>query len=186
MNIIDVKAESMMQSHKQYSEKLILTDSVAANAGQQLAAIDISSLGHFMCEFITGHFSTLRSITDGSGTTHIIDDGVNHLALKLVDGQGNRNLFSDFIPADLLLSPSRVKDALAENNYTDVLYTSTTIAKVADRSDNLFMPFRFPYIFATNSRIMVYASNNSNTACSYTIVFHGYRIIDDKHISVNK
>jgi|WetSurMetagenome_2_1015567.scaffolds.fasta_scaffold06083_13 hypothetical protein len=171
----------------QYADKILIEDTVPANS-EKLGKASISSLGHFLSLFITGHFSCSTEVTDLISNKSIIDDGVCHLRGQLVDGTGNRKLFSDYIPLDMFLSPGRVKSITNVNNYKTVLdgSNSTVIATVADKSDNLFLPMEFKYIFAINTDILFYVKNDSNTPVSYAITFHGFRLMDKKTTVVHK
>ena len=171
----------------QYADKILIEDTVPANT-EKLGKASISSLGHFLSLFITGHFTCSKSITDSISNVSIIDDGISHLRGQLVDGTGNRKLFSDYIPLDMFLSPGRIKSSTNVNNYTTVLDGSTTavIATVADKSDSLFLPMEFKYIFAINTEILFYVKNDSNTPVSYAITFHGFRLMDKKTTIVHK
>lgn len=142
----------------QYSEKLLLSDTVPAQS-QQMGQINVSSLGDFFCLYITGHFTTLKDVIEVAVT----DSGVCYLRGKLIDASNQRNLFNDYIPLDLFLTPGRVISGLA-----------TAPSPMPD-SNNLFYPQPFQYMFTVNSQIMFDVKNDSNYANSYEIVFHGVR-----------
>lgn len=141
----------------QYSEKLLLTDTVPAG-GQQMGQVNISSLGDFFCLYMTGHFTTLAS-----PAAAIVDTGVNYLRGKMIDASNQRPLFNDYVPLDLFLSPGRVKSALSTTVLTD------------PASNQLFYPQPFQYQFTVNSQILFDVKNDSDEANTYEIVFHGVR-----------
>lgn len=141
----------------QYSEKLLLEDTVPASSSK-LGKVNISSLGHFYNVYITGHFETLKDVEG------ITDDGVDHLRGKIVDGSNQRPLFNDYVPLDLFLTPGRVKSSLSTGVATDPV------------SNSLFYPQVFQYMFTVNSEILFDVKNDSNTAVSYAILFHGIRL----------
>lgn len=147
-----------IQNH-QYSEKLLIADTVPAN-GSKLGKVNISNLGHFFCQFITGSFSTM-------GTAAGVDSGLSYLSGQIIDGAGQRKLFNDRIPLDLFLSPGRRKDLTSATPVTD------------PTGNNLFFPIEFEYLFTANSDIMIDVVNLSDQINSYEIVFHGIRIISD-------
>jgi hypothetical protein len=171
----------------QYADKILIEDTVPANS-EKLGKVSVSSLGHFLSQYMTGHFTTGYSITDSASTSYIIDDGICHLRGQLVDGTGNRKLFSDYIPLDMLFSPGRVKSMTNVNNYAVVKdgSTSAQIAAIADKSDNLFLPMEFRYIFAINTDILFYVKNDSNTAQTYAMTLHGFRLMDKKTAVIHK
>lgn len=173
----------------QYADKILIEDTVPANT-EKLGKASISSLGHFLSLFITGHFTCSASITDSASVVSIIDDGISHLRGQLVDGTGNRKLFSDYIPLDMFLSPGRIKSSTNVNNYAvvndSVISPTKQIAAIADKSDSLFLPMEFKYIFAINTDILFYVKNDSNTPVSYAMTFHGFRLMDKKTTIVHK
>jgi len=147
----------------QYSEKLLLSDTVPAG-GQQLASVDISSLGNFYCQYMTGHFETLRVSTD---PLPAIDDGISHLRGKLSDGSNQRQLFNDYVPLDLFLSPGRIVSP-NDGNLMDLTKTAPGNA--------LFYPQPFVYMFPVNSKILFDVKNDSTYKLKYEILFHGIRL----------
>jgi hypothetical protein len=155
--IINPQAILKMQN-LQYQEKLLLEDTVPASSSK-LGKISISSLGHFYCQFLTGHFETL-SLDEAA----IKDDGVSHLRAKFSDGSNQRQLFNDYVPLDLFLTPGRVKSSDSTTLLTDPV------------SNNLFYPQIFQYLFAVNSDILVDVKNDSDVELDYAIVFHGIRV----------
>jgi hypothetical protein len=167
---LDIKATFALQN-SQYSEKLLLSDTVPANS-EKLGKIGVSTLGNFLCQFITGHYQSLLLVD----TSHVVDDGISHLRGQLIDGTGNRRLFNDYIPLDLFLSPGRTKTAAAENTLTNYAGSSATL--IAASSNSLFYPIEFEYLFAVNTDILFSVKNDSNEAMSYDIVFHGVRVKD--------
>ena len=142
----------------QYQEKLLLSDTVPAGSSQ-MARLDISSLGHFFCQFMTGHFWTLS--LDGGD---IKDDGVSYLRGKMSDETGMRPLFNTHIPLDLFLSPGRTKSSQSTTVLTDPV------------SNNLFYPQPFQYMFTVNSGIIFDCINDSDVNLLYEISFHGIRL----------
>lgn len=167
---IDIAASFRLQN-TQYSEKLLMSDTVPAGT-EKPGKTAVSTLGNFLCQFITGHFQTLSKVN----TSHVIDDGVSHLRGQLIDGTGQRKLFSDYIPFDLFCSPGRTKALAAENNLT----AYSTFANQADPANQLFYPMEFEYLFAVNTDILMYVKNDSDVDLSYDLVFHGVRILDRK------
>lgn len=141
----------------QYTEKLYASDIIPAS-GQKMGVVNISSLGHFYCQFITASFSTLY---DNAGD--INDDGLSHVRVKIIDGSNQRPLFNDYIPMDLFCSPGRAKNANSVGFATDA------------ESNALFYPHPFQYLFTQNSEIMIDAKNDSDAINYYDIVFHGVR-----------
>jgi hypothetical protein len=136
----------------QYSEKILITDHVAAKK-EQTVTEQISARGHFMSLFITGHYTT-------KSTLEAVDNGVNHLSGKLIDGSNQRPLFNNYIPFDILFSPGRVK------------ILPLALDPV---SRPLFYPHPFQYCFAVNGSIIFRVRNNSAFANIYAVCFYGIR-----------
>lgn len=143
----------------QYSEKLLLEDTVPANSSK-LGKVAISSLGDFYCVYFTGDYTTLKD--DGSEDT--VDWGLCSLRGKLSDGSNRRQLFNTFIPLNLFLTPGRIKSSDSVNVATDAL------------GDGLFYPQVFQYMFSVNSEILFDVENLADEPNSYRIVFHGVRL----------
>lgn len=153
---IDSEAILKMQN-KQYSEKLLLSDTVPANSSK-LGSVNVSSLGNFYCLYITGDFTTVYDVE-----STVTDLGVMYLTGKLIDGSNQRQLFNDYIPLDLFLTPGRVKSANSAGVATDAA------------ANSLFYPQIFQYMFAVNSQILFDVKNSSNYANEYNLCFHGVR-----------
>lgn len=143
----------------QHTERLLMAETIPANS-TRLCKTNVSNYGHFFCMFMTGTFSTLDA-----GPA---DNGINHLSGQLIDGAGQRKLFSDRIPFALWLSPGRRKDSLVAG---------------AAAGNSLFYPIEFEYLFTANSDILLDVSNNSTYANSFEICFHGIRIVSDMAVA---
>jgi hypothetical protein len=141
----------------QYQEYILLEDTIPANS-QKLCSVNVSSLGHFLCISMTGHFTTL--FNDGQQVT---DAGISYLRGKLLDGSNNRPLFNDYIPLDLFLSPGRKKSPLSATVATDAA------------PGTLFYPTRLEYTFAINSQILFDVKNDSNVDNKFSVLFQGVR-----------
>jgi hypothetical protein len=147
---IDIRNVLALQEF-QHQQTLYLAQPIEASA-QIDAAVDITSLGHFMLLSWTGAYSTLSD--------EETDDGVNHLFIQLVDGSNGRELFDDFVAANILLSPGRMQ----------------VLAGSGDPSEPLFLEYPFVYTFPLNSRIIVRIRNDIAAAQILKIAFKGIRI----------
>jgi hypothetical protein len=163
----------------QYSERLLLSGVVPANSSI-LAKTTVSNLGHFYCLFMTGKYTTKQQITDPVLGALTVDTGIQYLRGLLKDQAGNRQLFSDYIPLDLFLSPGRAKSDCA-NAYIDVLDTTGAlpreVALAAAPGQTLFYPQEFEYVFPANTDILLDVKNASNAENSFEIMLHGIRIL---------
>lgn len=155
-----IEPEKAFEMQKfQYMERLLMQVTVPAGS-TALGQVSVSNLGHFMCSFVTGTFTTVAS--PGAG---IVDTGVSYLSGQLIDGAGQRKLFNDRIPLDLWLSPGRRKSTTSTTVLTDPI------------SNSLFYPIELNYLFTANSMIQLDVSNSSDEANTLEICFHGIRII---------
>ena len=99
-----IDIESILQLQNSQYQNAIYTEITVPANDQVDQSVNISSLGHFMLLTITGAYSTKN---DDQGSP--VDNGINGLSLQLVDGQSQRDLFEDFVPAPIFLSPGRIK-----------------------------------------------------------------------------
>ena len=141
----------------QYQQKLPLADTLLPGA-TQIASLQIGPMGPFCVKQITGSFDTL--IPDPDNLGEFIDDGVCRLFIKLSDDGRARQFMNDFVPLSLFLTPGN-------NNLT-----------TAQPSQPLFDPIAFEYVFGRNSKINAQVLNTGSAPVSYSLLFHGIRIID--------
>lgn len=150
----------------QYPDKILVSGTAPAGQETRLNTT-ISTLGDFYSLYLTGRYTTLA--LDG---VDVVDNGVCPFRIMIIDGNGSRKMSNDFIPADLIFSPGRIKSSLAANCFED----SGTVLR-ADNSNQLFFPFEFQNLFTSKSSIIVDVKNDSTYANNIDIVFHGVRII---------
>ena len=144
-----------IQNH-QYQEAIPMEQEVDANT-QIDAAVQVTSLGHFMLLSMTGSFTT--KVEDDP----VDDDGICRVFIQLLDGSNQRPLFDTFAAANLFLSPGRVR----------------AVAGVGAASDQLYLEYPFVYTFPVNSQILVRINNTSDYANIVRILFKGIRIFAD-------
>ncbi len=159
--------QALERQSRQYSEKLIIEDSIPAQKTQQ-GRVAISHVGHFYCEYITGDFETLyyEPPNGSSGVTK--DSGICSLKGQLRDSARQITLFNDYIPFNLLFSPGRVKSYNSQGFLED------------PPSGSLFYPFPFEYIFEVNNDIVFDVKNEGTAEQRYRVVFHGCRLLKRK------
>jgi hypothetical protein len=146
----------------QYQKRLILEDTVGAvdDGNEKLGKIQVTELGSFYCQFVTGHFTTL-SLDDQT----VVDDGIPHLRAVIKDGLKNTEIDSDFTPINLYLTPGRIKSMLSADYLNDPV------------SNNLFYPIPLEYLFGINSHISVNMKNDSTYLNKYAMLFHGWYLL---------
>ena len=150
---------------RQYKFCVPITDTVPASS-QKLCKAHLS-VGHLLCQTITGSYETLS----GSGATY--DDGICHLRGRFMDGNGQKLLFDGHIPFDLFLTPGRRRSATALNNLLDV----EEGANRADPTNGLFYPFEFQYLFPHQTDILFDVINDSDVELSFDVLLSGYCIL---------
>ena len=141
---------------RQYPDKLLLSGIIPASSSL-LLKVHVTG-GAFLSKKITGQYETLFSyeITQ--------DDGICHLRGLLRDEGMNRNLFSDYIPLSLFLTPGRMKSSKSNGVYTD------------PPTSQVFWPDNFEYFWEDNTDISIDIKNDSNIELKTDICFHGIRI----------
>lgn len=118
-------------------------------------AVSITSYGHFMLLYMTGDYTTK--------VAGPLDDGICRVAMQLIDGINSRNLFSDPVPCDMILSPGRRQ----------------ILPGVGAASQELRILFPFVYTFQMSGRIIVRVRNDSDFENIVRIAFTGIRIFPD-------
>ena len=153
--------------NKQYFNALYLEGEVPntdTDGGQQAFTLNVSNLGHFLWLDVTGSYS--RKVLDDQD---VVDDGTNHLRVQVRDGSNGLELFDDYIPLDLFLSPGGTRTM-------GVLVDAAT--GVPNASSQLFYPKRVEYLFMSNSEIIFNFKNDSDYANKFKIALWGVRIKD--------
>jgi hypothetical protein len=142
---------------RQFSDKVYLAGLIPASSSLLIKA-HITG-GHFLSEKITGQYETLTLV---NGV--IVDDGICHLRGLLKDEGMNRQLYSDYLPLSLILTPGRMKSL-----------RSTTLASDFVGSQ-VFWPDNFKYLFTDNTDISMDIKNDSTVDIKVEMCFHGTRI----------
>lgn len=125
--------------------------------------LNVSNEGDFFCQDITGSFS---SLIEAAGPV-VHDDGVSHLRAKIRDAGSGTDLFDDYIPLDLFLTPGRTRTA-------GVILAPAGLT--VEPSNTVFIPKRFVYVFRANTNIQIEVKNDANYANNFVIAFWGVRI----------
>lgn len=123
-----------------------------STGGAKLINIDITSDAHFYSEVLTITYNTL----DDNGD----DDGVNHLSVRITDGDIRRELNTDFIDLANIAVPGRQR----------------TTGIPGDPSSELHVPgFPWPYLWSANGAIQLDTRNDSESEINVTYQFHGFK-----------
>lgn len=150
---------------RQHFSAIIIQGTVPAVAagGALTAKFNLASYGDFLCSDITGMYSSL--VDSGAGAA--VDDGTNHLSARLSDGQGGIQLFDDYIPLNLFLTPGRQRTM-------GVLLDAA--GGVPPASLPLFFPKQLVHLFPANNDIVLDVRNDSDWPNKFKIAFWGTRI----------
>lgn len=119
-----------------------------ANGGSDTLTIPITSDAHFLCQEITGFYTTMNEDAD---------DGVNHISFNITDEGRSIKLFNTLTPANLVFSPGRQR----------------TAGEAGDPSNALFYPKKFIYPFQASSQIVIDLKNNASNVNTFSICFWG-------------
>lgn len=158
----------------QYQERLTVKAWIKPSFQQQIK-VNVGNLGHFLCQWISGSFTTLAVKPPPFPIQPLQDTGINYLSAKLIDGTGNKELYNDYIPLDLWLSPGRTRANTLQIPAPFVLNPAPN-PDSGGPSNTLFVPTEFEYLFSANSEIILDTKNESDAPNYLAICFHGIRI----------
>lgn len=137
----------------QYQNTIPVVVTIPANS-QVDQPVNVTSLGHFMLLYFTGDYTT--KVADDPVT----DDGICAQWIQLFDGSNQRALFTEPVPANLILSPGRRQ----------------VLPGVGNASESLFLVFPFVYTFPMNGQILVRVRNEADYENVVRMQFTGIRI----------
>jgi hypothetical protein len=143
-----------------------------ANGGRLSDQINIGALGDFRIERFTLDYTTL--IYDAQDTYK--DDGVDHMAIKLTDGNTGYQLFENLIPLHLWAMPGRTR-------FYDsaVAFITDPLGAAPPASEPLLYPgFPFQFLLAANNILEIEASNDSDQENVFRLALWGERIKPNK------
>lgn len=168
-NILNLQAQQFIQP--QYVEDIV-------PAGQMKSTqLNLSSAGAFLCLGFTGSFTTLR--IKGAGPV-LEDTGVCTLRMKFKGGAGTRDLFNDYVPLDLILSPGRVR---VDRTDAGLITGGATLAAadLGPAPNQLFYPYKFEYLFKESDIVTFQVQNDIPTAANgwanrWRLCFYGFRV----------
>ena len=172
---LDVEKILRLRS-SQYIQPLYVEDTVPA--GQtKVTPLPLSTIGAFLVLAFTGFFTSLRIKSVCAATLQ--DLGICPLRMKIQAGASNLEMFGDFVPMDLLLSPGRQRvnpadPALIINSYT------LADADQGPVPNSLFYPMSYQYPFRANDVISVSVKNDFDASAGgwinrWGICFFGIR-----------
>lgn len=173
----------------QYVQNLYIEGIVPA--GQTLPfSIPLSKIGDFLMISFTGFYTCLRMQTIVPPLA-LEDLGICPLRMRISAGASNLEMFGDFVPMSLLLSPGRQR----VNPADPALITGGYALANADQGpvpNQLFYPYSYQFPFRSGDTITVTVQNDFNAAAMgwqnrFGISFMGVRCSDiDRAVSEGK
>ena len=149
----------------QHREGILLRGTIAAG-GSDSVKVSVGTVGAIVTMRMAGHFTTLDLVGGAC-----VDDGICHLRGQLKDTDGNLELFNDFVPLNLILSPGRIKSKLAVN-----YLTAGGGADAAAPGGNLYEMQEFTHPFTVNSYIKIDLKNDAAYLNSFEMYFDCIRV----------
>ena len=168
MNILRTKlSNAKLREAKlgQHREAILLQGEIAAGQSDS-AKVNVGTVGALVTLRMSGQFTTLDLVGG-----NCIDDGICHLRGRLQDTDKNLQLFNDYMPLSLFLSPGRMKDKRAVN-----YLTAGGGADAAGAAGNLYEMQEFTHPFTVNSSIFIDLKNDAAYANKFYIYFDCIRV----------
>jgi hypothetical protein len=162
----------------QYVQNLYIEGIVPAG-GTLPVPLPLSKIGAFLVLSFTGTYTSLRIKVAG---VSLEDLGVCPLRMKIQAGASSMEMFGDYVPMNLLLTPGRVRV-----DPTDpALVTGGYVLAAADLGpvpNQLFYPYSYQFPFEANDTITVTVKNDFDTAANgwsnrFSLSFLGIRARD--------
>ena len=173
----------------QYVQNLYIEGVVPA--GQTIPfTIPLSKIGDYLMISFTGFYTCLRMQTIVA-PLQLEDLGVCPLRMRLSAGASSLEMFGDFVPMSLLLSPGRQRVDPAD----PVLIVGGYALANADQGpvpNQLFYPYSYQFAFRSGDTITVTVQNDFNAAARgwlnrFGISFLGVRCSDiDRAVAQGK
>jgi hypothetical protein len=173
-------AEILAIRNSQYVQNLYIEGVVPA--GQTIPfTIPLSKIGDFLMLSFTGFYTCLRMQTIVPPLA-LEDLGICPLRMRISAGASSLEMFGDFVPMQLLLSPGRQR----VNPADPVLITGGYALANADQGpvpNQLFYPYSYQFPFRSGDNITVTVQNDFNAAAMgwqnrFGISFMGVRCAD--------
>jgi len=162
----------------QYVQALYVEDVVEAGL-EKTTPLPLSTIGAFLVLSFTGYFTCLR--IKGAGPV-LQDLGICPLRMRIQAGASTLEMFGDWVPMSLLLTPGRQRVNPADPQ----LITGGATLADADQGpvpNQLFYPYNYQMPFQANDVISISVKNDYDTASGgwknkWGICFLGIRMRD--------
>lgn len=158
----------------QYVQPLYVEDVVNPGVTKS-TPLPLSTIGAFLVLCFTGFFTCLRV----KAALTLEDLGICPLRMKIQAGASNLAMFGDYVPANLLLSPGRVRVNPADPQLITGNYALANIDQ-GPVPNQLFYPMSYQYPFAANDTITIDVKNDFDVSTAgwanrWGICFFGIR-----------
>jgi hypothetical protein len=158
----------------QYIQPLYVEDIVDAGLTKS-TPLPLSTIGAFLVLSFTGFFTCLRI----KAALTLEDLGICPLRMKIQAGASGLEMFGDYVPMNLLLSPGRIR----VNPADPALITGGYALANADQGPvpgQLFYPMTYQYPFQANDTISITVKNDFDASVGgwknrWGICFFGVR-----------
>jgi hypothetical protein len=163
----------------QYVQPLYVEDIVEAGLTKS-TPLPLSTIGAFLVLSFTGFFTCLRI----KAAPALEDLGICPLRMKIQAGASGLEMFGNYVPMNILLSPGRVR----VNPLDPALITGGATLANADQGpipNQLFYPTTYQYPFQANDTISISVKNDFDASVGgwknrWGICFFGIRCRDIK------
>jgi len=139
----------------QYCQPLYVEDVVDADGKAKNTPLPLSTIGAFLVLSFTGFYTCLRV----KAVNTLQDLGVCPLRMKINAGASTLEMFGDYVPMNLLLTPGRVRVDPADPQ----LITGGYALADADQGpvpNQLFYPYGYIFPFQANDTITISVKND--------------------------
>jgi hypothetical protein len=144
----------------QYVQSLYVENTVPAGK-EVVTPLPLSTIGSFLVLYFTGFFTSLMIKLAGTPNT-LQDLGICPLRMKIQAGASTLQMFGDYVPMNLLLSPGRQRV-----NPGDAMITGGDTLAANDQGpipNQLFYPMSYQFPFAANDTITIAVKNDYDAA----------------------
>jgi hypothetical protein len=148
----------------QYVQPLYLEGIALPNGQEQGGEISLSSLGAFLVLSFTGFYTSLM-VKSAVPPLTLKDIGVCPLRFKIQAGASTLQMFGDYVPMDIMLTPGRQRVNPADPGLITGGYTLAD-ADMGPVPNQMFFPYTWVYPFASNDVITVKVKNDFDASTS--------------------
>lgn len=179
----EFKAAEILELRKsQYVQPLYIQDVVSPGVTNE-TPLPLSTVGAFLVLSFTGFYTSLMIKNLGGKT--LKDLGVCPLRMKIQAGASSLQMFGDFVPMNLILTPGRVRVSPADAQLVTGPGWTLADADMGPVPNQLFYPYSYQFPFEANDTISIAVKNDFDSSSDgwvnrWGICFYGIRSRDIK------